>query len=181
MTLLLTHVFAILTLVTMGASVALLVSPRARALAAPHLVGIVSAVTGTATLGSLYLSEVAGYIPCDLCWVQRIFMYPLAVITTVALIRRRGADLWAYAVPLAAIGLPISIWHIVIQRLPAAGGACDPAVPCSSIWIERFGFVTIPVMAGAAFLLVLVAGWVAVRTRTPSATSDTTQELTHER
>ena len=33
-------------------------------------------VVATATLGSLFYSEIAGFEPCKLCWFQRIFMYP---------------------------------------------------------------------------------------------------------
>lgn len=167
MTLALTVLFACLTVMVWLAAAAIVLVPDLRDRARPHLIGAASAVTGTATLGSLYLSEVAGYVPCELCWAQRIFAYPLAVITTVALFRRRH-DVWIYATPLAGIGLVISIWHVIVQRLPAAGGTCDPTNPCSAIYVERFGFITIPVMAGTAFLAVLVLAWLA-RTRDGSA------------
>lgn len=160
MTLALTILFGFLTVVVWLGVVAVVLMPAVRDRARPHLIGAASAVTGTAAMGSLYLSEVAGYVPCELCWAQRIFAYPLAVITTVALIRRRR-DVWTYAAPVAAIGLVISIWHVIVQRLPAAGGSCDPANPCSAIYVERFGFITIPVMSGTAFLAVLVLAWVA--------------------
>ena len=51
-----------------------------------------------ATLGSLYFSEVKGFIPCDLCWYQRIFMYPLAVILGIAVYRGDKSAAW-YALP----------------------------------------------------------------------------------
>jgi hypothetical protein len=179
MTLLLTTAFALLAVLTWVAAVALVSSDRVRRAAAPHLVGVVSAVTGVATMGSLYLSEVAGYIPCDLCWVQRIAMYPLAVISGVALLRRR-TDLWAYAVPLAAIGLATSAWHVVVERVPAAGASCDVTNPCSAIWVERFGFITIPVMAGSGFLFVLVAAWAASRAAAIHPSTGTPSPETHE-
>lgn len=179
MTALLTWVFALLAITAIAGAAALLLSDRARRAAAPHLVGAASAVTGTATLGSLYLSEVAGYPPCELCWVQRIAMYPLAVITAVALLRRRR-DVWGYAVPLAAIGLATSAYHAVLQRLPAVGSSCDPLNPCSAIWVERFGVFTIPVMAGAGFLFVLAAAWAsrvaADRGAAPTSRTTTTDE-----
>ena len=62
---------------------------------------IAATVALTATLGSLYFSEVAHYVPCRLCWFQRIAMYPLAVVLVIAAVRRDRAVRW-YAGPLAA-------------------------------------------------------------------------------
>lgn len=177
MTLLLTYIFALLALFAVGTSVAMLVSPRVADALRPHAVGAASAVTGTATMGSLYLSEVAGYVPCELCWVQRIFMYSLSIITLTGLLKRR-ADALLYAVPLAVFGLAVSIWHVIVQRLPAAGGTCDPNNPCSAIYVERFGFMTIPTMAGMGFIAVLALAWIArSRSGDPAPTTTTSEKL----
>lgn len=171
MTLILTTAFAALAVVAAVTAVALVASADVRRALAPHAVAAASAVTGTMTLGSLYLSEVAGYVPCELCWVQRIFAYSLATITTVALLRRRADVLW-HTTSLAALGLAASLWHVVVQRLPAAGGTCDPLNPCSAIYVERFGFITVPTMAAAGFALVLALA-LAARTTPPTTTDDT--------
>lgn len=164
MTVALTWLFAFLTLLCWGGLLALAFSGEARTITRrPGVaVGVAASVTGFATLGSLYLSEVAGYVPCELCWVQRIFMYSLAVITTTGAIRRRG-DVFAYATPLAVLGILTSVWHVIVQRLPAAGATCDPNNPCSAIWVERLGFITIPVMAGTAFAVVIALALVIRR------------------
>lgn len=113
------------------------------------------AVAATSMAGSLYLSEVAGFVPCVLCWYQRIAMYPLAVILAIAAIRDDAA-VARYAIPLAAIGAAISAWHIGVQRLPGLpSGSCSLDVPCSSIYVEVLGFITIPTMALAGFLGVI--------------------------
>lgn len=110
----------------------------------------------TATVGSLIYSEVAHFIPCRLCWFQRIFMYPLSVILLIAAIRKEAVARF-YALPLALIGLVISIWHYLVQVYPSLeGGACDPVNPCSSRWVEVFGFISIPFMAGAGFIVIAV-------------------------
>jgi disulfide bond formation protein DsbB len=102
-------------------------------------------------LGSLYLSEVAGFIPCVLCWYQRIAMYPLVVLLGIAAVRGDLA-IRRYAVAIAGIGSALSIWHIAVQRLPGVpSGSCSLTAPCDLIYIERFGFITIPVMALAGF------------------------------
>jgi disulfide bond formation protein DsbB len=108
-----------------------------------------------ATLGSLYLSEVAHFVPCRLCWYQRIAMYPLPVILGIAWWRRDHRVRW-YAVPLALIGLCISTYHVLLERVPSleGSGVCEVSNPCTLRWVERFGFVTIPVMALCAFALI---------------------------
>lgn len=109
------------------------------------------AITTTATLGSLFLSEVAGYPPCILCWYQRIAMYPLPVVLGVAL-WRRDTDVWRTAVPLAVIGAGIAVWHLVVERVASLAGTCDATAPCNVLWVQEFGFLTIPGMALTGFL-----------------------------
>jgi disulfide bond formation protein DsbB len=110
----------------------------------------------TATVGSLLYSEVYHLEPCRLCWFQRIAMYPLAVILLVGAIRR-DPKVRMYGLPLSIIGLGISIWHYFIQVFPdLEGGSCDPSNPCSARLVEVLGFVSIPFMAGAGFLLISV-------------------------
>jgi disulfide bond formation protein DsbB len=94
----------------------------------------------------LFYSEVAGYPPCTLCWYQRIATYPLVVVIGVAAVRR-DRSVWLPASILAGIGGAISVWHLVIERNPVLGGACDPSNPCAILWVQEFGFLTIPAMA----------------------------------
>ena len=113
-------------------------------------------VATVSMLGSLYYSEVVHFVPCELCWYQRIAMYPLAVILGIAALRVDGGVRW-YAQPLAAAGALIAVYHWLIQRFPSLeAGECSLAVPCTSKYVERFGFVTIPYMAASAFLLIVV-------------------------
>ena len=117
-------------------------------------------VSATAMSGSLYFSEVAGLVPCTLCWYQRIAMYPLAFILLVAAVRRDWG-VRPYVTVLAAIGAMISTYHILLQRIPTLpSGSCSLEVPCSNIDLERFGFVTIPVMALVGFVTILVLLWI---------------------
>lgn len=108
-----------------------------------------------ATVGSLWLSEGAHFVPCRLCWYQRIAMYPMSVILGIAA-WRRDVSVRVYALPVVLIGATISIWHMLIERFPSleSASSCDPANPCSLIWVERFGYLTIPTMALSAFALI---------------------------
>lgn len=127
-----------------------------RAQVAPQALGLAAAVALTATLGSLYLSEVAGFPPCRLCWFQRIAMYPLVVVLGVAAVRRDlGARLSAAI--LAGLGGAISIWHLIVEANPTLeSGSCDPTNPCSTKWVDQWGYLTIPGMALSGFALILV-------------------------
>jgi disulfide bond formation protein DsbB len=116
-------------------------------------------IAAVATAGSLYFSEVANFVPCRLCWFQRIGMYPLAVILLIAAIRRERAIRF-YAIPLAAIGACVSIYHYLVEWHPRLeGDVCDPTNPCSLVWFRELGFVTLPFMAlcGFAAIIALLA------------------------
>lgn len=114
-----------------------------------------AAVAVTATLGSLYLSEIAGYTPCRLCWIQRGFMYPAAILLVVAV--ATGSRLPArIAGVLAVAGLPVSVFHRYEQAAGAVGDLCNPDNPCSLVWVRHFGYLTIPTMAGIGFLAIAV-------------------------
>jgi len=132
-------------------------SHPASAVVRAHARSLAAAVAVTATAGSLYYSEVAGFVPCELCWWQRIAMYPLAVLLPLAAIRRDGA-IRPYAQLLAGLGLVVSLWHVAVQRIPALSGAttCAADAPCTAIWVEVFGVLTIPTMAACGFLAVAV-------------------------
>ena len=115
-----------------------------------------SAVALVATLGSLYFSEIADFVPCRLCWFQRIAMYPLAVLLPIAALRRdvRGGAL--YALPFPVAGAAIAIYHVYVERNPEAETAsCKVGAACSTRWIEEIGYVTIPVLALTAFAAIL--------------------------
>jgi disulfide bond formation protein DsbB len=104
-----------------------------------------------ATLGSLYYSQIAHFIPCEYCWYQRIAMYPLAVILGIAVVRR-DEGVRRYVLPLAVVGGAISTYHYVIQRFPdLAAGSCSTTVPCTTALVWKFEFVSIPLMALASF------------------------------
>ena len=122
---------------------------------------------GTATVGSLYLSEVANLIPCTDCWYQRIAMYPIAVILAIAA-WRRDTGVRIYVTTIAVMGSIISVYHYLIQWYPnLEGTSCTTAVPCTGVWFRVFGFMSIPYMALSAFAFVLVM-MLALRSNEPA-------------
>ena len=107
-----------------------------------------------ATLGSLYYSEVANFTPCELCWYQRIAMYPLVVILGIAAVRR-DFGVRRYVLPLVAIGAVISTYHYQLERFPSqASLSCSLEAPCTVVWVWRFNYISIAFMALSAFTLI---------------------------
>ncbi|TCI26473.1 disulfide bond formation protein B [Exiguobacterium sp. SH3S2] len=109
----------------------------------------------TATLGSLYFSEIREFVPCELCWVQRIFMYPLVFVLGMAVFTN-DRQVKKYVLPLAIVGGMISLYHYLVQKVPGFADIkpCVEGVPCNVQYINWFGFVTIPFLALTAFTLI---------------------------
>lgn len=113
-----------------------------------------------ATLGSLYFSEIRGYIPCDLCWFQRIFMYPIVIMTTIAYLQQ-NAKIAVTTATFSIIGGCISLYHYGLQKLSflqESAPACTSG-SCIGQYINWFGFVTIPFLALTAFILITIASF----------------------
>lgn len=111
-----------------------------------------------ATLGSLYFSEVMGFIPCTLCWYQRILMYPLAVILGIAFYRN-DQQIYKYALPFSIFGILLSAYHTALQKVPYLQQfeMCKTGIPCSKDYLNWLGFITIPMMALVAFIIITIS------------------------
>ena len=111
-----------------------------------------------ATVGSLFLSEIAQFEPCKLCWFQRIFMYPLPFILGVSLFFKKS-DVFYYALPLIVAGAYFAIYHYYLQFAPASLAPCTTvgiSVSCSERVFTHFGYITIPWMSFSSFVLIFL-------------------------
>lgn len=116
----------------------------------------------TASLGALFIGEIMGQLPCELCWFQRIFMFPLAIILGIAAFKSdRGVT--PYALTLAGGGWVVSFYHVLLYFgfAPDKIQPCGSGPPCSDNAMTLFGSVPIPLLSlsaftATAFLLVLV-------------------------
>ena len=113
-------------------------------------------VAAIATGGSLFFSEIAHFVPCELCWYQRICMYPLSITTLLAGLfdDPRAAR---YLLPLPVAGAGVSVYHLLVEnRVVGESLTCSISAPggCGVKWINEFGYVTIPTVALTAFALV---------------------------
>jgi disulfide bond formation protein DsbB len=137
------------------------------------------AVAAIATGGSLFFSEVAHFVPCELCWYQRICMYPLSIITLLAAIAG-DFRVARYLLPLPLVGAGVSAYHLLVENgVVSQTTACLVSAPggCATKWIEEFGYVTIPTLAltGFALLIELLAG-AATGAQSDGATVDVDAE-----
>lgn len=116
------------------------------------------AVALVGVVGSLYFSEVAGLVPCVLCWWQRILLYPLLVILTVGILKKEN-NLPLYVLPFAIIGMAVALYHYLLQMgvIPEEAGPCTAGVSCVERQWELMGFITIPLMAFVAFTALTTA------------------------
>lgn len=121
----------------------------------PHALWWAFSVASASMLGSLYFSEVAHYVPCKLCWYQRIAMYSLAIVLLVAALRR-DRSVVPYAVVLASVGAVVSTYHYLVEWFPTLEtNVCSVDVPCTTVWFRSFGFVTLAFMALTGFIAVI--------------------------
>lgn len=112
-----------------------------------------------AIFGSLFYSQIVGFEPCVLCWWQRVFIFPMPVILLVAL-RNRFESVFSYLVPLALLALVVSGYHSYVEL---GGGSLLPCTAeggaCSRVYVNEFGYITIPTMSMTVSLFVLVLAW----------------------
>ena len=124
-----------------------------------HFAFIVATI---ATLGSLYFSEVMLYLPCKLCWFQRIFMYPLAIYYMTIMFTNHCVNRLFVGL-MAGTGWAIALYHVILERIPNGDAFCSN--DCLIRWVNYFGFVTIPLMSLIAFTLILLIQFVPFRKR----------------
>lgn len=110
-----------------------------------------------AMLGSLFFSEVMHFIPCTLCWYQRILMYPLTLLIGIALYHN-DYTVYKYVLPMSILGMFISGFHYAEQHIPSLQHfkICTSGIPCSGKYVDWFGFITIPLLAFIAFTIITV-------------------------
>jgi disulfide bond formation protein DsbB len=116
-------------------------------------------VAAIATTGSLWFSLGLGLVPCELCWYQRILMYPLVVVLGAATLENRPG-VWRTAIPLAVLGGGLAAYHSYLQvttQTCSLGGACGAVQ-----WQAPVVGMTIPNLSLIGFLFVIVAVFGAV-------------------
>jgi disulfide bond formation protein DsbB len=112
-------------------------------------------VTAVGTGGSLFFSEIAHFVPCELCWYQRICMYPLSITTLLAALAN-DERIARYLLPLPVAGAGVAVYHLLVENgVVGQSTSCLISAPggCGVKWIDEFGYVTIPTLALTGFAL----------------------------
>jgi disulfide bond formation protein DsbB len=122
-----------------------------------HIVWIISL---SAVLGSLYISNILHLPPCSLCWYQRIFMYPLALIVPIGILSK-DKNVSRYVLGLSIPGAIIAIYHHLLQMqiIPEIITPCSVGISCVTKTFLWYGFVTLPLLSFTAFLLIILCVW----------------------
>ncbi|KAB7650285.1 MULTISPECIES: disulfide formation protein C [Bacillus] len=129
-----------------------------------NLLFIAWCVSFISTLGSLYFSEIMKFIPCTLCWYQRIFMYPLVLLLGVAVIKK-DYSISRYSLIFGIIGSCFSLYHYLIQKIvffSERAVSCG-RVPCTGEYINWLGFITIPFLALIGFITISICSLILLR------------------
>jgi len=110
-----------------------------------------------ATCGSLFFSEVMKFIPCSLCWYQRIMMYTLPIYFGIAIFRN-NKQIVLYTLPVTILGFFIGTFQYIEQKTNWLDDVqtCQMGVPCTTEYINWLGFITIPLLSLIAFFLISI-------------------------
>jgi disulfide bond formation protein DsbB len=110
-------------------------------------------VTLGGTALTLFYQYILHYEPCDLCWYQRVFLYPQVLLFAYAWYKKDRAVL-PYALVLSVTGFVVALYHHALQvgfDLMKPCSTAPFAVNCSKPSFIEFGFVTFPFMAVVLF------------------------------
>jgi len=132
-----------------------------------YAIHIAFSIAWLSTLGSLYFSQILKLVPCELCWFQRILMYPLVILFTVALVRK-DKNVAYYALPMSTIGAGIATYQYLLQMTPLKETTpfqCNLSTPCSEIQFSLLGFITIPFLSFAAFATISILMIILIKSK----------------
>lgn len=126
----------------------------------PTVIGV---TIGTVVLSLIY-SEYFKFVPCSLCWLQRIAAYPQALMAVLAWRSNETKAFPTYGIWLSIFGLAVALYQYVYQLIPAEtrDGGFAPCLidgsnaDCAVKVIDEFGFVTFPLLSAITFAFLIV-------------------------
>lgn len=136
----------------------------------PYLIWGIGAIS---IFGSLYYSEVLKYEPCTLCWWLRILLYPVAIIMSVAILRKDQKNAYYYILTLAIPAVLLSFYHSLLQWgiIKEVNLLCSAtaAVSCAKPDFMLLGFITIPFLGFLASIALVALSAIAIYTNKKTA------------
>lgn len=132
-----------------------------------HALVIVAACSLTGIVGSLLYSNLVGFVPCELCWWQRILLYPQAIIAIVA-IWKKDRRVLPTLLLMSVLGFVVALYQVYLQHWPDPNSFCTIGTSdCSLIYIQFMSFLTMPAMSAILFLWIIFATIAPARGKTP--------------
>ena len=129
-----------------------------------HYLSLGFIISLSSSLLSLVYSEIIGFVPCYLCWYQRVFTFPLFLIFGVA-IWYKDRKIVKYVLPLLSVGFIISVYQNFVYYFAADASnlPCDASgVSCYQHLVSEFGgYISIPTLALTSFLALITIVLVA--------------------
>ena len=118
---------------------------------------LVTVIMGGSMLGSLWYSEVIGYVPCLLCWYQRIAIFSIGIISFIALIKNHGKEVWSYISTLSVLGIIVAVLHVFSRTTNSEIFDCSAVgASCLQELFKVYGYIDIPVMSLTALSFVVL-------------------------
>ena len=125
---------------------------------------VIMAVTIGSVAMSLLYSEYFGFIPCSLCWLQRIALYPQALLSVLAFKQNDNRHFPVYGIWMSIFGLVVALYQYVEQMWPkeATTGGIIPCLldsvgaDCADKVIDEFGFMTFPLLSAITFAFLII-------------------------
>ena len=129
-----------------------------------HYLNIGFIITLTSSLFSLVYSEIIGFVPCYLCWYQRVFSFPLVFIFGTA-IWVKDRKIVKYILPILSAGFLVSVYQNFVYYFggDVSNKPCDASgVSCYQQLVHEFGgYISLPMLALTMFLGLITVALVA--------------------
>ena len=127
------------------------------------LMFIIWVIAMLSTFGSLFFSLVLEYPPCDLCWYQRIFIYPWCMIMLIAMLKK-DYSIGIYVFFTSILGAVVALYHSIMSWFPNVkmSTGCG-IIPCDTAIINWFGFITLPFLSFVSFVIILICSFLMMR------------------
>lgn len=115
---------------------------------------------------SLWYSNVSGFPPCELCWIQRMLMYPQVLLSFMAM-RKKDLNMVSYLLPLTLLGLAVSFYHSLTNWGIGTGllACTQGSGECAKVYVMEYGYITIPFMAFSSFVYLLTISLIYYRAK----------------
>lgn len=114
-----------------------------------------SMIAFVATSASLYISEILQWTPCKLCWIERICMYPLVIILSIATYYN-DRHIIKYLLPFTLSGSLISLYHHLLQKVPGLVNIAPCQIDAICKLDHFVSWITIPFLGFVSFLAITV-------------------------